>query len=433
MKQIRYIFKLTVAFISRFKGIIFIGVFLGFLFFIFLRFISPLIFSRNVEKIGITGRFLVSNLPQSVVSYIGEGLTKVDSEGNLQPGLAESWENKDDGKTWIFHLASDKLWQDGKKVDATTINYNFEDVTVEKPDAQTLIFKLSSAFSPFPTVVTKPAFKKGLLGTGDWKVTKLSLAGSYVEKLVIQNDDGDRKIFKFYPTEERTKLAFKLGNVDFIWDLIEVAPFDNWTTAQVKEKTNLDRYVAVFFNTQSGAVADKALRQALSYAIDKDTLGSVRALGPINPQSWAYNPQIKPYDYDVARAKDLIKNEPEVKLITTPVLLPIAEQIEKYWSAVGVKTTVQVTSSLPEEYDAFLAIYDIPVDPDQYALWHSTQVATNISHYTSPRIDKLLEDGRLEQSREKRREIYLDFQRFLLEDAPAVFLYHPVSYNVTRN
>src|SRR3990167_7674499 len=432
MKQIRYIFKLTLAFISRFKGIILASIGLGFLFFIFLRFVSPLILAKNVQKIGLTGRYLVDKLPQNVVGYVSNGLTEINAEGNAIPALAESWGEADDGKTWTFHLADNKVWQDGKAVTATTINYNFEDVAIERPDEMTLVFKLDSPFAPFPTVVSRAVFKKGLLGTGEWKVTKLSLAGSFVEKLIIQNKNGDKKIVKFYPTEERTKLAFKLGQVDEIWDLIDKEPFGSWTLVNVEEQTNYGRYLAVFFNTQGNTLSDKALRQALSYAIDKDSLGWERALGPLSPLSWAYNPQIKPYDYDPERAKDLIENEVEVRLITTPVLLSTAEKIANFLREVGVTTSVQVTSSLPEDYDAFLAIYDIPVDPDQYALWHSTQTATNISRYTSPRIDKLLEDGRLELNTEKRREIYLDFQRFLLEDAPAAFLYHLASYTISR-
>jgi peptide/nickel transport system substrate-binding protein len=121
-----------------------------------------------------------------------------------------------------------------------------------------------------------------------------------------------------------------------------------------------------------------------------------------------------------------------IKLSTTPHLLSKAEKISDYWKELSIETSVSVTSTVPTEYQAFLAIVDIPKDPDQYALWHSTQVETNISKYENPRIDKLLEDGRLELDLEERRKIYLDFQRFLIEDSPATFLFHPVYYSVSR-
>ena len=100
------------------------------------------------------------------------------------------------------------------------------------------------------------------------------------------------------------------------------------------------------------------------------------------------------------------KENLSIKLTTTPVLLEIAEKVTRNWGEVGVKTTLQVTSNLPTEYEAFLAIYDIPSDPDQYSTWHSTQLETNITKYSNPRIDKLLEDGRLELDQEKRKSTF---------------------------
>mgnify|MGYP001586999956 FL=1 len=181
------------------------------------------------------------------------------------------------------------------------------------------------------------------------------------------------------------------------------------------------------------------MRQALSYAVDKSKFNSEKALSSISPNSWSYNPQVKPYDYDPAKAKKLIEDLPKeskqdlkIKLVTSPVLLSVAESIAKDWEALGIKVIVQVYSGIPSEYQAFLAIYDIPGDPDQYSLWHSTQADTNISRYKNPRIDKLLEDGRVELDLEVRKKIYLDFQRFLVEDSPAIFLYHPITYRVLR-
>ncbi len=124
--------------------------------------------------------------------------------------------------------------------------------------------------------------------------------------------------------------------------------------------------------------------------------------------------------------------EPTVKLASTPTLLPLAENIAKYWGEIGIDTSIQVSSVIPDEFQSFLAVFDIPSDPDQYSFWHSTQEQTNITEYKSPRIDKLLEDGRSELNTDERKKIYLDFQRFLVEDSPAIFLYHPKNYNIKR-
>jgi peptide/nickel transport system substrate-binding protein len=438
MLSLRYFIRLLNAFLARFKAVLLIGIFLGALLFLVLRFIGPHLWGTSTEKMGLTGRYHTDNLPNFILESVGDGLTRVNEAGIVEPNLAKSWETPDKGKTWVFHLKDNIFWQDGKEVTSETINYQFSDVTIERPDSKTIIFKLQDPFSPFPVVVSKPVFKKGLLGTGEWKVTKATIAGGFVQKLVLVNEEKDKKIYKFYPTEERTKTAYKLGKVNTLVNIFNPTPFDTWKTAEIIPEVNRGNVVAIFFNTQDAFLSEKSLRQALVYAIKKDFEGK-RALSPISPDSWAYNPQVKSYSYDIDRVEELLEDFPEevreslnIKLVTTPTLLPIAEKITQDWQKAGIKTTAQVYSGIPTDYQAFLAVFNYPIDPDQYSIWHSTQESTNISHYQNPRIDKLLEDGRVELNLEERKKIYLDFQRFLVEDSPAAFLYHPISYKITR-
>lgn len=434
MLKLRYLVRLVSAFISRFKGLIFLGIGVGVISFFFFNFLSPTLWGRSVERIGVTGRYTADDLPADIAEQISDGLTKLSKDGVVEPDLASSWETSDKGKTWVFHLKDNIYWQDGKKVTSDTVNYQFSDVTVEKPDDKTIIFKLQEAFSPFPSVVSRVAFKKGFLGTGDWRVTGASLVGNYLQTLEMRNSKKDRKVYKFYPTEDRTKLAFKLGEVDQIEGVFDPSPFDSWKTANINNKVNTNQIVTLFYNTQDDLLKEKTLRQALDYAINKKELSDNRALSSIPSDSWAYNPQVKRYDYSIDRAKELLGNAKgtEIKLVSSPVLLPVAEKIAKDWDAVGIKAVVQVSSVIPSDFQAYLAILDVPKDPDQYAIWHSTQGATNISNFQNPRIDKLLEDGRTELDLEQRRKTYLDFQRFLVEELPAAFLYHPSTYEITR-
>jgi len=386
------------------------------------------------------GRYRLDNLPDSILNYVSQGLTSIDVSGEVSSGIASSWENQDGGKTWIFHIADGKTWQDGKKILSNDIQINFSDVKVEKPDSKTIVFKLQTPFSPFPAVLAKPVFKKGFLGTGEWKVKKVTVAGNIVEQINLSKPKEKNLTYKFYPTEERAKLALKLGEVDNLTDIFNPEPFDTWKTLKVEKKIDYERFTAVFFNTaKEKKTSDKTLRQILTYAIKKDKVPGVRALGPISPNSWAYNPQVKPYDYDLSKAKDMMQdiskevlNNLSLNIATTPVLLNQAEQIAANWRDLGISVNVQVISSIPDNFDAFLAVLDIPRDPDQYSLWHSSQEATNISNYKNPRIDKLLEDGRTLTNISERKKIYLDFQRFLVEDSPAAFLYHPTSYTISR-
>ena len=429
MLNFRYIVRLTQAFFKRFKAIIFIGVFVGIAIFLILGFFVPSL-SATSKRIGLIGRYEANDLPESISSKISGGLTKVDESGQAMPNIAKSWETSDGGKTWIFYLNDNLVWQDEKKLKASDINYEFSDAKIEKPDDNTIKFSLQSSFSAFPVVLSKPIFKKGLLGVGDYKVKKVSLVGGLVQKLTLQDKNSNILIYKFYPTEERLKLAFKLGEVDEILDLQDASDFNNWKVVKITERQSYNNFVAIFLNTTDEKLSEKSLRQALNYAIDKEEYGQNRAGSPISPLSWGFNPQIKLYEKDLKKAEDI--KDLEIKLSTLPNLLTTAEKIKKDWEEAGAKVQIEITPNVPLNFQAFLATVDIPKDPDQYSLWHSTQTGTNISKYNNPRIDKLLEDGRTELDQETRKKIYIDFQRFLIEDSPAIFLYHPTFYTISR-
>lgn len=439
MRNIRYFIRLTLAFINKFKGLILVGALIGIIFFFSAQVIVNLLFSKSTEKIGITGRFNAGNLPAFILEQISDGLTKIDDDGTVLPSLAESWLSSDKGKTWVFTLKENSYWQNGGRVTSENIVYEYSDVIITRPDDKTIIFELKDIFSPFPSVVSKPTFRKGLLGTGDWTVDDITISGSYIQKLTLSDKNKNKIIYKFYPTEERAKLAYKLGEIDSIKNIFVASPLDKWGTAVISEKDDSNKVVTIFFNNQDKYLSEKVLRQALIYAIDKTSLGGKRAVSPISSNSWAFNPQVKKYNYDVGRAKDLLDELPEehlndvnIKLVSSPFLVNTADEIAKFWAEIGIETSVLVSSIIPGEFQAYLTVLDAPVDPDQYFIWHSTQVDSNISRYSSPRIDKLLEDGRTELSFEERRKIYLDFQRFLVEDSPAAFLYTPKAISITR-
>jgi peptide/nickel transport system substrate-binding protein len=438
--RLRYILRLVSAFVKRFKALLLIGIGFGILIFFLVGLVFPIFFGKSLEKIGVTGRYTPTTLPTPILRMVGQGLTKLEKDGNVVPDLAASWETTDKGKTWTFHLKNDAVWQDGKPITSSGINYAFSDVTVTRPDSSTIIFQLQNPYSAFPSVVSRPTFKSGLLGSGEWRVKNLSLAGSFVDEVQFENKNKERVVYRFFPTEEQTKLAFKLGKIDTIEGAFDPKPLDTWKNIKVNEEIDTGKYTAVFLNTSASHLSDKSFRQALSYAIDKEALGGDRAISPISVDSWAYNPQVKPYDFDPEKAHDMIAEYIEagkienltINLNATPALLSQAEAIAKDWEKAGVKVNLQIANTIPTEYQALLAVFDVPDDPDQYSIWHSTQIQTNLTHYSNPRIDKLLEDGRTEIDMQTRRQTYFDFQRYLVEDSPAIFLYYPTLYNIER-
>lgn len=419
---------------TKYARVIIAGLFLGISVFIFSsRFRHLLPSSAFTQKIGLVGRYTADDLPEEILAKISRGLTAITPEGSASAQLATHWQIKEEGTLYLFHLKKGLSWIDGSPFKSQDIQLDLKDVEIRTENDETLAFKLAEPFSPFPTILNRPLFKKGLLGLGPYQVKAIKSSGNFLQSIRLEKKDA-AIIYKFYPTEKAAIMGFKLGEVNRLENIANLGDLANWKKIKVFPKIRNDQFVAVFFNTRDDLLAEKGVRQALTYAIAKPE-GQSRALGPINPHSWAFNSQVKPYNQNLTRAKELLEEskikEAKIELATTFSQLREAEKIKNAWESIGVTTNVRVVTTLPDNFQAFLVSQKIPPDPDQYTLWHSTQ-NTNITGYNNPKIDKLLEDGRRIGDWKERKAIYLDFQRFLVEDAPAAFLFHPTIYTISR-
>lgn len=443
MRKIRFALRFLVKFLLKWKKIILAGFILGTITFFLYPHVAKIIPQRReTETIGLVGRYTPSEIPLEIQNLISLGLTRLETDGTFSPSIAEKWETKDGGKVYTFSLKEGITWHDGTKLEASQINYNFRDVSMAVIDKKTIRFNLKESFSPFPSVVSRPIFKKGLIGVGKYRVKRLSRSGQYLKSIFlepVQKDDKSPNLyFRFYPAEEAAKTAFKLGEIEILRDIIDPDGLESWQKTKIASQIRFDRFLGIFFNTTDSFLEEKNFRQALNYSIEKRQRNQ-RALGPLSPFSWAYNENVKPYEYDLENARKLLKNVLEdkneedikLKLLTVSSFLSEAEKIKNSWEKLGIKVEVGPFSSPEEEFQALLAVQEIPPDPDQYSLWHSTQEG-NITQFKNPRIDKLLEDGRKISDQKERQEIYFDFQRFLVEESPVIFLYHPTTYTISR-
>lgn len=433
MKFLRYWWWLAKAFLGKhWKALVLAMVFGGLAVALGIKYywiVSK--FFGHETRVGMVGRVTATDLPTSVLGLVSHGLTKVGGDGRPEADLALSWEVDETGTRYAFKLDTSKKWSDQSPVRAGDVTISIESVETEIPDDATIIFKLSEPYAPFPALVSKPLFKKNFVGLGPDKVVKVKRNGEFIDELTVENPRGQKTRFKFYRTGSEVVTAFKLGEVDEIINLTVVAGLPGWKEIEVTETLNFDKYSAVFFNTADSNLSNKSFRQALAYAIPDKPGGDRRALSPISPLSFGYNPGVKPYDINLKTAKELLTETPSLELTTTLPFLGMAEKIAAAWTELGVKTTVKVATVIPENFQALLIGQERPADPDQYSLWHSTQ-KSNITRYSSPKVDKLLEDGRKTMDKNARLTIYRDFQRFLVEDSPAAFLEHLTTYNVKR-
>lgn len=450
-KKLRFAARFAVSLVAKYRLAIVIGLVVGALsFFSFPLLLTRLPVLRPTQKVGLVGRYTISDLPPNITSKISIGLTILSPSGQTSPGLADSWQATDSGKTYVFTINPDFRWHDGSPLKSPDIKYSFKDAAVSYPDDRHLVISLTDPFAPLPAIVSKPVLKstgfpRRYLGVGAYKIAGFTRNGPLIESVSLTPAAPDSTLpnlrYIFYPTQSQARTALKLGVLSSIEDLPDPADLSQWPNLNLTPLVHTDRYVAVFFNTEDPFLTGsggKNLRLALSYAIDKSRFPQDRrAYGPISTDSWVYNADVKHYEQDVNRAKTLLKTAGDkipqpLNLSVVPAYLDVAEAVKSDWEALGLSVNLQVTPDLPDGFQTLIVAQSIPADPDQYNLWHSTQTATNITKLKNPRIDKLLEDGRKIIDPTERRQTYLDFQRFLLEEVPAVFLFHPQTYTITR-
>jgi len=419
---------------------------------VFLISLLLLFFSKNLlpllpklkptQKIGIVGQYSINNLPQSVSQSISRGLFKINQQGQVVPDVAKSWEVLEDETLYRIYLNPDVIWSDNEILTSKDIIIEIPNVTISYPDDYIIEFKLKEPYSPFLVTLSRPLFKNKTIGIGEYIVKKTKTKGPYLKSLELAG--GKQNLtYRFYPSHQAAWLGFQLGEVDKLDNIIINPLSEQWQKkVNLEQQTNFNQYLAIVFNLSHPQLGNKPLRQALAYAIkEKAPNQESRALSSISPNSWAYNPKVKPYNFNSNQAKELfdtateeasISGKLELSLGTSQSLLDLAESIAKSWEEVlPVKIDVKIINSIEPDFEAILIAQEIPLDPDQHALWHSTQ-DTNISHYSDLKIDKLLEDGRTISDPKKRKEIYQDFQRFLVEDSPVIFLSHPTTYTISR-
>ena len=274
-------------------------------------------------------------------------------------------------------------------------------------------------------------------------------------------------IFEFFQNEETAIQALNKKQVDGLnfFSAAQQSKIQN-KSANIY-RINLPRYYAVFFNqTKTKVLSDKTARLALAYATDKKEIiekilnnEGLIADSPLLPNSLGYTKEIKIYDFAPEHAKNILRadgwkdtdgdgilekkinNENlkfEITLVTAdwPELIKAANLIKEQWGKIGAKINLEIAGLgaiqedyiRPREYQAILFGEVLGSDPDPFAFWHSSQKrdpGLNLALYDNEKIDKVLEEARQNLDKKIRIEKYEEFQKLLVDDVPAVFLYSP--------
>lgn len=445
MKKHFFFAKLFIeSFLPRYKKHILFGIFSGFLFTLFFIQFYPFyikFLNKKNYRIGIVGKYSRKNLPLSIQNQISLGLTALMPDGVATASLATSWEINNQGKEYIFHIPDNLIWHDGKKFSTKDLtDYQLKGATFSAINDQVLKVNLHEAYAPFLTILSQPKIRPNLIGLGPYKVNRIFTSDDIIDKLDLKPLINNLPFltYKFYPTISAAILGFKLGEVDKLENIADIQDLRFERNIKISEITLYDRYVAIFLNLKDPLFKEKEIRQALNYALPKFE-GFEKTYTPISPLSWAYSQKIRLYNSDPETAKKILSKSyissstAQLTVSTFAPLLDKAQIITDAWNKIGLSVKTKVENSFPADYQLLLLTQIIPPDPDQYQYWQSTQENTNITHYNNPKIDKLLEDGRITMDINLRKKIYADFQRYLVDDAPVLFLYYPKVYTVERS
>jgi oligopeptide transport system substrate-binding protein len=450
----------------------------------------------------------------SVMLALFEGLTTLDPQTMaVRPGVAKYWEVSGDGLTYTFHLDSQARWSNGDPVTAQDFLFSierilspalgapyaymlyplrgaeafnkgettdFSSVGLHAPDPTTLICQLSA-----PT----PYFL-GLLAHNTWwpvhpptirqhggmteRISKWTKPGNFVGNgpytieswrlnngITVSRNPHYREVAQaalnrihFLPIDMQTEeRAFRAGYLH-ITSSVPVHRVD-WYRENLPEQLHIDTALGTYYymlNTTRGPLADKRVRKALAYAIDREQItehilraGQKPAYHFTPPNAGGYNAEARlPHDPSLARTLLAEAGFPdgagfpafELLYNTSESHRTIAEAIQQMWKTqLGINVTLHnqewkayLSTRQAGDFDilraAWYGDYD---DPNTFLDLGTTDNGNNHSAWSHPEYDRLIQSAAQADSAEKRQQYFQEAETILLEEMP----YIPIYFYVT--
>ena len=429
---------------------------------------------------------LGSDIPSANVycEKIFEGLVRQNEAMEIKPALATEWKRVDP-LTWEFKLRRGVKFHDGTPFNAAAVKKNIERVLDPKTasprkslfemikevkiiDDYTVQIITKYPFTPLlanlshysagmisPKAIDEQGLKLGQnpVGTGpfkfeSWKpgqeITLVKFNDYWGEKPKV-----DKVVFKVIP-EDSTRIAMvETGEAH----LAEPVPVNDVERITKSATMKLLRFPAlgvdyIGFNVKKKPFDDVRVRKAIYHAIDTDAIlkGVFNNVGaklnaPMGPKVWGYNPDLKGYSYDVAKAKELLKEagypngfDTTIWTNDNKIRIKLAEVVQSQLKAIGINARIKVLewgayldATGKGEHDLFILGWSNmtgDADYNQYFLFASKAIGYtgNRSFYSNPEVDKLIDAGRMESDPAKRKEIYYKAQAIEMDEAPVIMI-----------
>ena len=447
-----------------------------------------------------------------ISELIFSGLVGIDEKQEIVADLAERWEISDDGRIYTFYLRKDVTWHP-KEEGQESMPFTAEDVVfthsimmhpqtitplkvryefiekVTKLDDHTVEFTLKRpilnalakfSFKIIPKhgpqnpefLAREDAFVQQPIGTGPYILKNVTAEG---EVILTANENyfkGRPHIDKFIARPFADQNILGQALMFNAIDMIVLVNHRDIPQLQGDKRFVLQPYNALSysffgFNVRKPLLADKRVRKAFTYALNRQEMldsffqgqGTIIS-GPYAPGSWAYNLDVQPLPFDPEAAAALLAEagfargadgimEKDGRRLSLTLKVPIAKESEavkrvilafkNYLSKIGVEIHAEFQEWLAWKEDIFLhhdfdimfAAWVFDDSADISSLFHSAEVGpwkNNFGAYSNPEVDSLIVESKLTLDHEKRRTINRKLHEIIADENPYTFLWTITNY-----
>ena len=427
----------------------------------------------------------------SLMALIFSSLVKFDNTLSPVPDLAKDWEVSEDGLEWTFFIRDDVKFHDGHLLTAHDVEFTYRAImdpkntspmakryqlidevrtegdyifriTLKHPSA-ILIHWLGEPIAPkhllenvdlYDTTFNRRPVGSGPFKLADWTKDDTIVLDANSEYFHRGRPILDRLIFKTYLDRKAALQAITQGEMDIALDLAASDLFFASRGGVLGIYPVLETsYYALVFNLENPMFSDIKVRQALDYAVDRESIiknqlkkYSKICTGPFSVSSWGYNPDVQPTPHNIGKAKELLgqagwrdtngdgildrDGKPFEIALTVPNISDSLERLARAIEAQLIKVGIRVKLVYVNDSElhktplqAVLARIPTSSEPDSaYRFWHSKGGDANLASYENKSVDDLLELGRRTMHMEKRKAIYHKIHKIIHDDCPAIFL-----------
>jgi peptide/nickel transport system substrate-binding protein len=417
-------------------------------------------------------------------------LVEIQSDGKFTGVLAKSWKTPDPN-TYIFDLRDDVYFHNGEKFTANDVKYSIDRVLdpkkgsfaaplintitgVEVSSPTEVVLHLKNPFGPFfinlaqhLQIVNQKAIEssdpaRNPVGTGPFKFVEW-VQGDHLTiakngKYFISNRPYlDQVIFEFRQVDESRILALRSGDLNWL----DGVPLQDIGTLKSDSAFNFITSAAIGipdqirFQTAKPPFNNKALRQAVAWAIDRKAVRDVayfgtgqlgaEEFGSGSPWSDGVDPYPGSPDVNQAKAKLAqagVSGGLQVECITIstfPNYVKTALVVQQNLKAIGIdmKITQLGASEWLARYSGgnfqmLTGSYTGISDPDVF--WSFETAPGNWNHYSNPAVDNLIQQARASADFATRKSLYAQVRKIIAEDVPIIFVhYESIQYLMAKN